>query len=94
MIGQSLFWASAHRIFHYRKPTRRWEIFAFLFGGIFALTWGFALVTNWDANVPNLGNGALVVGLPTLLGFALRKIRLVQMQGGDALYRKRLGNNG
>jgi hypothetical protein len=61
---------------------------------MFAFTWSFALVTNWDANRDKLLNATVIVGVPLSIGLAMRRIRQERAKGSDALYRKRISYNG
>jgi hypothetical protein len=91
---KAFFWRVAHSRYNGQNPSKFWERSWYCYAGMFAFTWSFALVTNWDANRDKLLNATVIVGVPLSIGLAMRRIRQERAKGSDALYRKRISYNG
>ncbi len=93
MSLQGAFWRFAHERYQTRKPSKLFEAACLLWGLFWSVVFTSSVI--W-ASVGVVGFFLILtfaVG-PVAIGLLHRRIRMVREGGADALYRKRLANNG
>ena len=91
------FWSFIYSVFGLfggisNRPSRKPEIYCFLFAAMFGLAWVYALVTNLSANMEALPQSAILIGSFVVAGLFFRHVRLRLADDVHYLARKRGGN--
>jgi hypothetical protein len=75
-----------------RKRSRLWEIASFGLAACLIIMWGFALATNYSANIGNVAVPALLVALFVTAGMFFRHVRVRSALNAHYLQAKRSGS--